>query len=96
MRRKKKSGIQKVWREYGSVIAVAALFVALCACVALRGNSIHWKTEAHAAQDRFLSMEKRFGDMQITHAHLKVRPKSSVSARCPSNTEALSTSVFNP
>lgn len=71
--RKKKSGAQKVLQDYGSVIAGVGLFLALCACVALRGNATHWKTEAADAQQRYLDMEKRFGDMQITHSHLRVR-----------------------
>lgn len=48
--RKKQKGAQKVLQEYASVIAVAVLFVAVCAMVALRGNTIYWKNEAAAAQ----------------------------------------------
>ena len=71
--RKRKSGLPKVLQDHGTVLAVAALLLALCGCVALRGNASHWKKEALEMEKHFHHMEKRFSDLQITASHMRVR-----------------------
>ena len=58
--------MQKVLREYGGVISVAAAFVFVCTVVALRGNASYWKKEAAAT-------EKNLANLQHSHSNLKAR-----------------------
>lgn len=63
--RKKKRGAHKVMQEYGGILTGVALFLALCACVALRGNATYWKKEAADAESRYATSKGVHTKLQV-------------------------------